>query len=76
MWLKFDSPDSDSDECAQSSAKPDFYNGDTKLPVFSMNHDCPSDTLIKTLLPRSLDEKCDCNVQPLGVQAQSRLCSF
>jgi len=70
--LKFDSPesDSDSDECSQHETEPDFYDGDTELPVFSrMDHGCPVDTLIKTLLPQSLDEKRVCKVQPLGVQA-------
>ena len=72
--LKFDFPesDSDSDECAQPKTEPDFYDGDTELPVFSrMDHGCPVDTLIKTLLPQSLDEKRVCKVQPLGVQANA-----
>ena len=72
LRLRFDSPMSDTDECAESNTKPDFYDGDTELPVFSRrDHGCPVDTLIKTLLPQSLDEKRVCNVQPLGVQANA-----
>ena len=36
-----------------------------------MDHGYPVDTLIKTLLTQSLDEKYVCNVQPLGVQANA-----